>query len=124
MGIRSRPIRVGGDSGPRVGETNWDAVRDASGSVESVAEFTSVTNRLRRVGHFDAATVQRAIAVNDPTVIVLNHLDHIDVCVARDAAMSAKAMRFLDDIEAGIGRRIDFIGTGPESVAARVPAGL
>ncbi|NIJ21110.1 adenylosuccinate synthase [Sphingomonas naasensis] len=124
MVIRSMPIRVGGDSGPLFGETNWDAVRDDSGSRESVAEFTSVTNRLRRVGHFEAATVKRAIAANDPTMIVLNHLDHIDACVAHDAAMSAKAMRFLEEVETGIGRAIDFIGTGPERLSANVPAGL
>lgn len=122
--IRSMPIRVGGDSGPLTGETDWDEVRLNSGSVHDVAEYTSVTNRLRRVGHFDAATVRRAIAANDPTLIVLNHLDHIDVRVANDPSLSIKASAFLREVEQGIGRKIDVIGTGPECLVPRMCAGL
>lgn len=116
--IRARPIRVAGDSGPLAGETNWEEVRQASGSNSDVAEYTSVTNRLRRVGRFDPAIVRRAIAANGPTLIALNHLDHIDARVGT-RGMSSKAEAFLREAEVGMGMPIDLIGTGPDCLVAR-----
>lgn len=114
--IRAMPIRVAGDSGPLLGETTWEEVRRKSGGDADLAEYTSVTNRLRRVGRFDPAVVRRAIAANDPTLIVLNHLDHVDARVRDGDASSDDARRFIDDVEQGIGRRIDLVGTGPRSL--------
>lgn len=114
--LRALPIRVAGDSGPLEGEISWDEVARASGSANDVAEFTSVTHKLRRVGRFDAGPVRRAIAANDPTVIVLNHLDHIDAAVYGDGPLTERARLFVDSVERDIGRRVDLVGTGPCSL--------
>ena len=73
MVIRSYPIRVAGNSGPLKGETTWDAVSRAATGTRNIAEYTSVTGRVRRVGTFDAELVRRALAFNAPTRLVLNH---------------------------------------------------
>jgi adenylosuccinate synthase len=120
--IRAMPIRVAGDSGPLKGETSWDEIRTASGSAYDVSEYTSVTNRLRRVGRFDPIVVRRAIAANGPTIVALNHLDHVDALLRKSDAVTSRAAEFLREVEAGIGRAIDLVGTGPERLVQSVAA--
>jgi adenylosuccinate synthase len=117
--LRCHPIRVAGDSGPLVGETSWETIRQESGSTFPLDEYTSVTGRLRRVGHFDAELVSKAINANQPTRIVLNHLDYIDCAVRGTAQLTPLAEHFIDRIERSIGRRITDYGTGPATVAQR-----
>ena len=50
--IRSYPIRVAGNSGPLPGETSWEAISDLIDAQADLREFTTVTKKLRRVGHF------------------------------------------------------------------------
>ena len=54
---RPYPIRVAGNSGPMHAETSWTEL----GLIE---ERTTVTNRVRRVGHFDRAQVREAMLAN------------------------------------------------------------
>lgn len=75
--IRSYPIRVAGNSGPLPGETSWEAISASIDTQTELHEFTTVTKKLRRVGHFDASVVKAAIDCNNPTMIVLNHLDYV-----------------------------------------------
>lgn len=75
--LRSFPIRVAGNSGPLPGETSWEAISQGIATDEDLREFTTVTQKLRRVGQFDASVVKAAIACNNPTMIVLNHLDYV-----------------------------------------------
>lgn len=110
--IRCHPIRVAGDSGPLLGETTWDEIARRSGGPWERGEMTSVTGRLRRVGLFDADLVRRAIAVNQPTRIVLNHLDQIDFGVT-SLGMTERGARFVRDVEAALGRPVDEIGLSP-----------
>lgn len=110
--LRCHPIRVAGDSGPLFGETSWDEIARTSGGPWGKGELTSVTQRLRRVGTFDAGVVCRAISINQPNRIVLNHLDQVDYEVAGGPGLSAKARAFVSDIEAQIGRRVDEVGLG------------
>ena len=77
MVIRSFPIRVAGNSGPLPRETTWDYIAQKAGRPDDLREYTTVTKRLRRVGHLDPDLVRRALAVNRPTRLVLNHLDYI-----------------------------------------------
>jgi adenylosuccinate synthase len=115
--IRAHPIRVGGQSGPLVNETTWDAIAEESG-YDALAEYTSVTKKLRRVAEFDPSIVRRAIAVNNPSSIVLNHMDYIDADCRATKMLSAKAQGFLNWVESNIERRVDMVGTSPESVTA------
>jgi adenylosuccinate synthase len=108
--IRSWPIRVSGNSGKLEAESDWATVARESGAPASIAELTSVTKKLRRVGRFEFDIVQQAIDFNRPTRLVLNHIDHID-WRCRDKTLTNRALEFIHDVERGLGRNIDWVGT-------------
>lgn len=115
--LRAHPIRVAGNSGPfNAEELSWaDVARE--GGHDELAEFTSVTGRLRRVARFDPALVRRALAVNQPSLVVLNHVDYVDA-VASSGNLTDKASAFVEDVSNAIDRRIDLVGLGPDSLVA------
>jgi adenylosuccinate synthase len=116
--IRCHPIRVAGDSGPLPGETSWEQIAAQAGLTVDIREFSTVTSRVRRVGHFDPEIVRRAIQVNQPSRIVLNHLDYIDPQVS-GGGLGKKARDFVEKVEIGLDRQIDWLGTGPAHVIER-----
>lgn len=117
--IRCHPIRVAGNSGPLALETTWSEIGQAAGAPHDLSELTSVTQKVRRVGHFDATIVRKAIAANQPTKIVLNHLDYVDWRVRE--GLTPKALGFIRSIEAEIDRVIDWVGVGPTSFEPLAP---
>ena len=119
--IRSSPIRVAGDSGPLPDEVSWESIALECGTDEDVSEFTSVTGRLRRVAHFNPEIVQRAIAVNQPTLIVLNHLDHIDAR-CREAGLTSRARAFIGTVSEQIDANVDLAGVGPTAIVSLGPS--
>jgi adenylosuccinate synthase len=116
--IRCHPIRVAGASGPLPGETSWERIAREAGLNDDIREFATVSANVRRVGCFDREIVCRAIQANQPSRIVLNHLDYVDPQV-RGGSLSAKARLFVEKIEAEIGRKVDWLGTGPGAVMER-----
>jgi adenylosuccinate synthase len=117
MVLRAHPIRVAGNSGPFGSpELSWDDVAREGGH-RMLEEFTTVTGQLRRVARFDPSMVQQAIAVNQPSMIVLNHLDYVDSS-ATPGNLTDKALTFIEDIAASIGRPIDLVGLGPDILTA------
>lgn len=115
--LRSFPIRVAGDSGPfGAPETSWSQIALESGHHGQLAEITSVTRKLRRVARFDPVIVREAIVANNPSVIVLNHIDHVDATAT--TGLTRRASEFLADLEAHIDRRIDLLGLGPDTLIA------
>ena len=118
MVIRCHPIRVAGDSGPLTGETTWEAIAAEAGLPLDYREYTTVTGKVRRIGRFDPGLVRRAIAANNPSRVVLNHLDYIDPRV-RAGGLTAKAREFVEKIEQDIDRRVDWLGIGPGSMIQR-----
>ncbi|MGO7446276.1 adenylosuccinate synthetase [Rhizobium ruizarguesonis] len=74
--LRSYPIRVAGESGPLTGELTWEEVGRRTGKT-GLEEFTTVTQKLRRVGEFDGDLVRKAIKANKPDRVVLNHMDYV-----------------------------------------------
>jgi len=121
--IRTFPIRVAGDSGRLSGETTWAEVAKQAGLPTDYHELTTATRKVRRVGRFDAEVVRRAIAVNRPTEVVLNHFDYVDAS-ARTGEYSARVCAFLQDIERQIDHRISLVGMGPASLVARHTIGV
>jgi adenylosuccinate synthase len=115
--IRCHPIRVAGDSGPLVDETTWDRIAEIAGAPSGVEEFTSVTRKLRRVGHFSPEIVRRAIAANSPTEIALNHLDYVD-WNCRTGRITATALQFVRAVEVSIEHRISMVGTNEFSLTS------
>lgn len=118
--LRAFPIRVAGDSGPFAAEEiDWATIASEGGHSEELTEHTSVTQRPRRVARFDPEIVRRAILVNRPSTIVLNHVDHVDAG-ARIGALTARSRSFVAEVAEQIERPIDFVGLGPDSL---LPAG-
>ena len=117
--LRSFPIRVAGDSGGfGAEEIDWETIASEGGHSDDLTEYTSVTQRVRRVARFDPALVRRAIMINQPSTIVLNHVDYIDdQCT--ETVLSPKAREFVRWVEDEIGRRIDYVGLGPTSLVPR-----
>jgi adenylosuccinate synthase len=116
--LRAHPIRVAGSSGPLEREISWRDLAAEAGLPEDYRELTTATRKERRVGRFETAVVRRAIEVNQPTSIVLNHLDYIDPAL-RHGARTAKARDFLSFVEAEISRKVDLVGLGPDSLVPR-----
>lgn len=116
--IRAHPIRVAGDSGPLPGETTWKEIAANADLPPGYAELTTATKKIRRVGTFDPALVQRAVSANNPTRLVLNHFDYIDSEVRR-GHFTETAKSFLVRIENSISRRINWIGIDPASFLSR-----
>jgi len=107
--IRSFPIRVAGNSGPLVGEMNWQDVASHSRRGEDLREYTTVTKKLRRVGQFDAYVVKRAIQANNPDRLVLNHLDYVG-SPKELADSNSRLSRFVDGVQESLDRSLDWLG--------------
>jgi adenylosuccinate synthase len=118
MVIRCHPIRVAGESGPLTGEISWERIAIEGGLPLDHREYTTVSKKVRRVGRFDPEIVRRAIAVNHPSRVVLNHLDYVDPRI-RGTGLTVKAREFVERIESEIGRQVDWLGTGPASIVER-----
>lgn len=112
MVIRAFPIRVGGNSGPLQNELCWEQISASSGANIDLTEYTSATLRIRRVAEFDAEIVRKAIEVNNPNIIVMNHLDYIDYSCNNCTVLSDKIINYIYNIEASINSKIDYAGTG------------
>lgn len=117
--IRAFPIRVGGNSGPLPQEITWAKVTKESGSTSDLIEFTSVTRRARRVARFDADIVRKAIVHNNPTRIVLNHVDYVDKGRNTNEGLTSKIIWFVESVESSIERDIDFVGLSPNQLFCR-----
>jgi adenylosuccinate synthase len=84
-----------------------------SQGTQELAEFTTVTGKLRRVASFDAEIPNRAIRVNQPSHIVLNHVDHFDARCLALGEVTDRARREVNAIAASLDSPITHIGVGP-----------
>jgi len=116
MVIRTFPIRVGGNSGPLPREIDWKTIQIESNYPYEIQEFTTVTNRLRRVARFDIDVVKRAAIANMPTQIALmgiDYLDHRNKGTKSFDQLTEKAKEFVFWLEHELGTHVMLIGTGP-----------
>lgn len=109
--IRAFPIRVAGTSGPLKNEITWKQLTEEAGFDEILQEKASVTKKVRRVAKYDPRIVKRAILINRPTCIVLNHLDYIPNNNSHEAIK-----KFVTEIEKSIDNDIKFLGFGPDTI--------
>lgn len=109
--IRAFPIRVAGDSGPLENEISWDIITAEGHHNTQIQEMTTVTKKLRRVARFNAEIVKRAIEVNRPTHIFLNHLDYFksDLLVNHEYLFDC-----IKKIEMQINYKVAFYGVSPK----------
>jgi adenylosuccinate synthase len=115
MVMRSFPIRVSGNSGPLPNEISWPELAAEAALPEGYDEKTSVTHKTRRLGRFDPDIVRAAMTANSPHRIVLNHMDYIDPAGAA-GRLTDKSRSFIRMVERGIGRNVDLLGFGPDSL--------
>lgn len=113
MVIRTFPIRVGGPSGPLKDEITWEEVAKIGGAGEVINEFTSVTNRLRRVGRFDLDEIKRAVRINRPTELAVMGMDRLNVEDYQTSELSKFGQNWISDLEDATGVPVTFAGTGP-----------
>jgi adenylosuccinate synthase len=117
MVLRTYPIRVGGPSGPLGDEISWDEIQGRSGYPTALAEYTTVTGRLRRVGEFDWDLVKRATLLNAPTALALHgadYLDHNDLGCNSWDDLGQKTKGFVERLERELGVPVRYIFTGPD----------
>ncbi|MEK6273088.1 MAG: adenylosuccinate synthetase [Actinomycetota bacterium] len=117
MVLRTYPIRVGGPSGPLHKEISWDEVRQRSGYPSALAEYTTVTGRLRRIGEFDWPLAQNAIRLNGPTSLALHgadYLNHRDLGARTWEELSVTTRRFVERLERELGVPVHYVFTGPD----------
>jgi adenylosuccinate synthase len=113
---RTYPIRVAGNSGPLENETDWETL-----GLE--AERTTVTQKIRRVGHFEAGLVRDAVVANGgaPTVkIALTMFDYIFPELKNQDGidiLSDEQFEYIRDIENQTGAQVKLVGTGPSTMA-------
>ena len=116
MCLRTYPIRVAGDSGPLRGEITWEEVQRRSGYPHPLAEYTTVTRRLRRVARFGWNVVEAARFANDPTCIALHGTDYLDYANRGKTSyddLTPEAKRFIQRLQKRTGVPVSIIGTGP-----------
>lgn len=123
--FRPFPIRIAGDSGPLYGETSWEEL----GLPE---ERTTVTQRVRRVGRWDAALAEAAVRANGggydaetwapktQVKLALSMADQLDPGVygTRDIEIletSDVVMKFIDAMESHTGGEVALATTGPNT---------
>lgn len=118
--LRTFPIRVAGNSGPLQDETSWDRLGEQTkGYIQP--EFTTVTNKMRRVGRWDPELASRAVAENggSNSRVALTFFDYwFPELAGVTAASRLEYSHWLqvDEVERQIGSRVSVLGTGPGTV--------
>lgn len=113
------PIRVAGNSGPMLGETSWEDLGLAE-------EFTTVTQKVRRVGEWDLDLLQRAVQANGghKANVVITMLDQVVPELTKWKGITLGAddeieqPEFIEDADKAIG----WINDHVEGLGARVAA--
>src|SRR5207245_1442569 len=114
---RTFPIRVSGtQAGPLREELTWEQLQAESHSPNPLHEYTSVTQKLRRVGRFDWDAARRAAVLNRPTKVASNFLDYIDFqnrSASDWGALTPVAKKFVRELEQTCQAPAFWLGTGP-----------
>ena len=118
---RTHPIRVenppGGSSGPLQHELEWHEVEDRAGFERDVLknrEFTSTTDRQRRVGEFEWTLLRSSALINGPTDIALTFVDYIcrdNVKARRFEQLTEETIYFVEEVERVAGAPVSLIST-------------
>jgi adenylosuccinate synthase len=115
--LRTFPIRVAGaQAGPMFEEIDWQTVQRESGYPHELAEFTTVTGKLRRVGRFDFELARRAVTISRPTKIALNFLDYVSFenrTAKYPEDLTEKTWDMIANVESKLGTKVGYVGVGP-----------
>jgi adenylosuccinate synthase len=115
--FRTFPIRVAGDqAGPLKDEITWEQVRAESGYGHAIEERTTVTKKIRRVGHFDWKLAAKAVELNRPTRVAINGLDLLSVLNRGSRTweeLTSESKQFTIRLRNEAGVSWEYLGTGP-----------
>lgn len=114
--LRTYPIRVGGNSGP-LDEIDWDLIAERAGYPTALAEYTTVTGRLRRIGEFDWNLAERAVMTNRPTALAVHGLDYLDYGDLGSRSwdqLGERSRAFVEELESRLGVPARYLFTGPD----------
>lgn len=119
---RSYPIRVAGTSGPMTNEISWDIL--SKRIRRDVVERTTVTKKVRRVAEWDDQLMEKAFLLNGESCrVALMFADYIDPAMyGKTHGVSDKVVKFI--INHKLSHKVDYIGTGPNSVIKVYNRGL
>lgn len=109
---RTFPIRVAGNSGPLKMETDWETLK-------LEPEKTTVTQKVRRVGHWDDELISRAIRLNRPCEIALTFIDYIapeDKGKTTLTDLGSNSVNFIRRVEDIHQVLVSMVATGPDTV--------
>lgn len=118
--LRTYPIRVAGNSGPMVGETTWSELEaQTDGYIKP--EYTTVTQKVRRVGTWDAPLANRAVMENGGRAanIALMFFDYWYPELAetnQPSRLTEPMLRSIVQVERDAGAIVGLVGTGPDSI--------
>lgn len=125
MVCRTFPIRVAGNSGPMQNEISWDELNSRL-HCSIQAERTTVTKKIRRIAEWDQDLFEQSLLLNAPTSIALTFADYVDPSVKNvnliEEVKKSKELNEFIDSKRGLRPLLQFIGTGPDSVADVLPA--
>lgn len=119
MVIRTFPIRVGGNSGPLENEISWEVFNSIT-NIDKI-EYTTVTNKKRRIATFDAELVKKAITINQPNILVLNHVDY-QLAYLQNSKLSPSltgkdlVRSYVLNLQSQINKTIDYLGFNDETL--------
>jgi adenylosuccinate synthase len=112
--LRTFPIRIAGNSGYLFKELTWQELRLRYGN-HIQDEYTSVSNKIRRVGEFDYELAKDAIHKCNPTNIILTFFDYIfpnfDGII-----LTSPMYHYLKKLETKINHSIDYVGYGNSKI--------
>lgn len=119
--FRTYPIRVGGDSGPMAGEEiDFGTIADRAGHTDPPVEFTSVTDKKRRIFEWSWDQFHFALRLNDPDWVAVTFLDYLnadDFAAETWEGLSHESRQFLRDVDEDArkynGARVGLAKTGP-----------
>jgi adenylosuccinate synthase len=118
--LRPYPIRVAGNSGPLREETSWEQL----GLPE---EKTTVTQKIRRVGHWDAELARAAVRANggggswsrSPVRLALTMADQLspELTGATDAhQLTDRVIEFIHMVQRDTGSTVHLLGTSDRTM--------
>lgn len=118
--IRTFPIRISGKSGFLFNETTWENLRSRHGN-HIPDEFTTVTQKMRRVGEFDHSLTKDAIRRCGPKHIVLTFFDYVFPDF-KQTGWTKEMLHYLGHLEAMIDAQISYVGIGVGEIEKVPPA--
>ena len=67
--------------------------------------------------------MSRAISVNRPDLLFLNHVDYFDYSIHQQPYLTDRAVQEVHELECRVGHKVDRVGVGPGSIICRPASG-